>query len=299
MGVTWTIEIYVPAAAADAFEAAITPFCDVVSGFEAPDRGLGQGDIWQILGYTPEAPDHGALTAALSVAALAAGEPVPEFRVLPLTPMDWLAENRKAFKPVVAGRYFIHADTYEGVPPPGAVVVKLNAGPAFGAGTHETTHGCLLALSELAGQGWRPQRILDIGTGSGILAIAAARTWPALGRGAILASDIDPVATRTAVENAAQNGVGGQIDCRTAAGLSGLRRRGRADLIFANILAGPLTEMARDVGGSLAPGGHLILSGLLAHQAAGVDAIYRARRLKPLPPIILGDWATLRYRRPS
>ncbi len=295
MGVTWTIEIHIPAAAADAFEAAIMPFCEVVSGFEAPDRG----DTWQLLGYAPAAPDRGALTAALSVAALAAQVPVPDLRVLPLAPRDWLAENRKAFAPVVAGRYFVQSDSFDRVPPPGMVAVTLNAGPAFGSGTHETTRGCLLALSQLAEQGWRPQRILDLGTGSGILAIAAALTWPGLDRGAIMASDINPVATRTAAENAEKNGVGNRVHCRTAAGLSGLNRRGRADLIFANILAGPLMVMAGELAGCLTPGGHLVLSGLLAHQAAGVDALYRARRLDPLPAILLGDWATLRYRGPA
>lgn len=295
MTVTWTIEIHVPAAAADPFEAAVAPFCEVVSGFEMPD----EPDTWQILGHAPAAPDHGALTAALAVAAAAAGVPAPEPRVLPLAPTDWLAENRRSFDPVRAGRYFVHGDYFEGAPPAGAIPVKLNAGPAFGSGTHETTRGCLLALDELAGQGWRPARILDVGTGSGILAIAAARTWPALGQGAIVASDIDPVAVRTAAENAARNGVGAQIDCRVAAGLAGLMRRRPADLVFANILAGPLIALAGDLFRALAPGGYIILSGLLHHQAAAVDAAYRARRLSPLMPVLLGDWVVLRYRRPT
>ena len=295
MTVTWTIEIFVPAGAADALEAALAPFCEALSGFEMPD----QADIWQILGYAPRAPDHRALTAALAVAAATAGVPPPEPRVLPLAPTDWLAENRQSFDPVRAGRYFVYGSFFEAAIPAGCIPIKLDAGPAFGTGTHETTRGCLLALDELAAQGWRPERILDVGTGSGILAIAAARTWPALGRGAIVASDIDPVAARIAAANAAQNGVGAQVDCRVAAGLGGLVRRRPSDLVFANILAGPLVGLAGDLTGALAPGGYLVLSGLLKHQTALVDAAYRARRLSPLRPLALGDWTVLRYRRPA
>lgn len=301
MSVTWTIELLAPRDAAPVFETAVSKFAEAVAAFEVPDRP----DTWQVLGYAPAAPDHAALTAAVLVAAAAAGIRPPDVRVLPLAPRDWLAENQRSFQPVRAGRYFIHsegwADAAAARVPAASIAICLNAGPAFGTGTHETTRGCLQALDRIARHGRRPRRVLDVGTGSGILAIAAALTWPGpAGRPQIFATDIDPVAVATAAGNAARNRVAPGIRLARADGLRGLPWQVAGyELVFANILAGPLVAMAGALSAAVAPGGDLVLSGLLQHQANRVHAAYRARGLKPLAPIPDGEWMTLCFRKPA
>src|SRR5439155_4211681 len=182
-----------------------------------------------------------------------------------------------------------------------AITLEIDAGRAFGTGHHETTTGCLLAIDSLKRRGARFANILDLGTGTGLLAFAAHRLWPAA---RVMASDIDPVAIHVAEENARANAVPsgrapGQIELIVAPGLRHRRLRARApfDLILANILAGPLIELAPSLAAALATGGTLILAGLLDHQAEGLTAAYRRRGLMLQHSILRGDWPTLLLRK--
>jgi ribosomal protein L11 methyltransferase len=170
------------------------------------------------------------------------------------------------------------------------VPIELDAGLAFGSGEHATTQGCLLELDRLAGRR-RFRRVLDLGCGSGILAIAAAK----LGAARVIAADNDPLAVAVARENATRNRVGHRIRCLTSAGYRNplLRTFGPYDLILANILADPLCALARECARHLAPGGIAVLSGLLDRQAARVIAPHRQARLRLRHEITIGIWTTL------
>jgi len=187
-----------------------------------------------------------------------------------------------------AGRYFIHGSHYRARPPAGTIALCIDAATAFGSGEHATTRGCLLALDALARRR-RFARVLDMGTGSGILAMAAAKTW----RRRVMARDIDAEAVRVAARNAAANGVGSLLDLRRADGYRGLGSGQPFDLVFANILARPLVLMAPALARVLAPGGVAVVSGLLARQERAVLAAHRARRLRLRRRIRLAGWHSL------
>jgi ribosomal protein L11 methyltransferase len=203
---------------------------------------------------------------------------------------DWVAASLADLKPVVAGRFTVHGAHDRAVVAPNRIGIEIEAALAFGTGHHGTTRGCLLALDGLLKER-RPRRILDVGTGTGVLAIAAAR---ALRRG-VLASDIDPEAVRVAHENVQLNRCGAFVECVRAAGLSAARFRTRApfDLVFANILLPPLKRLASPMARVLAPDARVVLSGLLAAQENAALAAYRPHGLKLVRRIPLGEWVTL------
>lgn len=248
-------------------------------------------------GWTVEAifGDEAAARAA-GAAARDAGLAGGAATVEPLAGRDWLAENRRSFRPIRAGCFLVRPTGWEGPSPVGGVVLHLDAGPAFGSGSHETTRGCLLAMDRLARRRFRPRRVLDMGCGSGILAIAAARCW----RAPVLAVDIDPVATATTAENAARNGVAKLLRTVTGDGWrsAAVRQDGPFDLVTANILAAPLRRMAPDLARGLIPGGRAVLSGLLQHQASAVAGACRAAGLTIAGRLELGEWAVLVLARP-
>jgi ribosomal protein L11 methyltransferase len=171
------------------------------------------------------------------------------------------------------------------------VALEIEAAEAFGTGHHATTQGCLVALDRLARQGLAARRVADIGGGTGVLAMAAARVWPARA----IAGDIEPLATATARLNVAANGLAGRVACVTAAGFRHprLHAGGPYDLIFANILAGPLRRLAGELARHHAPGGVAILSGILDRQAQGVIAVYRGWGYRPGRTVRIGGWSTL------
>ena len=218
-----------------------------------------------------------------------------QFRLHAVEEKNWVDQSLQQFTPVRAGRFFVHGSHHAPSQAPGAIAIRIDAGLAFGTGHHATTAGCLLALDNLLKRE-TPRRMLDLGCGTGVLAIAAARAI----RRTVIASDIDPVAVATAKDNAGLNGVTGLVRPVIAAGFDhpALSRGEPFDLIMANILANPLMAMANDLGGRLSAGGHAILSGILAVQAPRVEARYRAAGLRLAARQIDGDWAVLTLYRP-
>ncbi len=283
--VIWLLEVVAPARAAAPMAEILERFADAVSNFEADD-----GASCRLAAYTEAEPDRAAIEAALAGAAARLGVAAPPLRIDRLPPTDWLAENRKDFPPVAAGRYLVLGAHHSMAPPAGAIVLRLDAGPAFGSGSHESTRGCLLALDRLA-RARRIQRPLDLGCGSGILALAMARTW----RRPVLAADIDPVAVETARANARRNNLAGLVRVAVSDGLAvdSVRRAAPFDLVAANILARPLRRMAPAIAGALVPGGLAVLSGILGSQEAQILAAYRAQGMALRQRLPMGDWVTL------
>ena len=214
--------------------------------------------------------------------------------VAPLPDQDWIRLSQEGLPPVRAGRFFVHGAHDAGQVPHGVIPMKIEAGLAFGTGPHETTALCLAVLSDLARGRAAFRHVLDLGTGTGLLAIGAAKLWKIK----VLASDIDPVAVTVAKENARANGVAPLVLAVTADGLDNplLARGAPYDLIIAHILAGPLTRLAPAITRALAPGGTLLLSGLLRNQEKLVTSFYP--RLRLLDRRRMGPWSALVFERP-
>jgi len=251
---------------------------------------------WTITALFRAPPDQAALAAGLSMIALAEGVPEPELTVAPLPPADWLAEAYAGFPARRIGRFYVHG-SHIAAPAGSGVTLHIDAATAFGSGEHATTEGCLLAISDLKSRGARIDRVLDMGTGSGILAIGVAKLFP---RARVAAVDIDAESARVAALNAKLNGVAGRVCAVQGNGYaSPLAARGKEfDLIIANILARPLTRMAPSLARRLRPGGIAILSGLLRRQEAAVLAAHRAVGLRLVGRKPIGDWNTLILRKP-
>jgi ribosomal protein L11 methyltransferase len=277
-----------PDSAVPAFEAALQTVCATVGLFR--DEAT---DTWRVEGVREAGAGEEALTGALALAAAAAGIKAPALSVAPVEAEGWLARTAASFPEQPVGRRFLVRPTH--LPDPrthGRIVLRLDAGLAFGSGEHASTRGCLLALERIAHR--RARRILDLGTGSGILALAAAK----LLRRPVLATDIEPWSVRVAAENARLNQAQRLVSTRLADGWRHRAvRAGRYDLVLANILARPLCAMARDLAARLAPGGTAILAGLLGAQARTVLAAHRRHGLVLDSRHDVGPWTTLVVRR--
>jgi ribosomal protein L11 methyltransferase len=280
----------------------LEPFADFlerdavgVSMFETADPE-GRIDGWAISALYRAAPDAGALAAGLALVAAANGLPEPALDVAPLPPADWLAEAYAGFPARRIDRFFVHG-SHVAAPAGGLIPLHIDAATAFGSGEHATTEGCLLAISDLRRRGRSVGTALDMGTGSGILAIAVAKSFPAA---RIAAVDIDEESARVAALNARLNGVGARIRAVQGNGYqSPLAARGpQFDVIIANILARPLIRMAPSLRRRLRPGGIAILSGLLKRQEAAVLGAHKAMGLRLVGRKPIGDWTTLILRRP-
>ncbi len=259
-------------------------------------------DAWVMLAYFDAKPDQALVKRIRKLAPSATThslEPLPE--------EDWVTMSQTGLEPVRAGRFVALTADHLHTRQPGDIALRIEAGLAFGTGQHMTTHGCLAALSALR-RNHDFANIADLGTGTGILAMAAARAWP---RARTIATDIDPVAVRVARENLKLNRlqhgeVAGQISLITAVGMAhqALRARAPFDLIIANILAGPLIKMAASISAGLAPGGILVLAGLLDVQRRAVQRAYLNQGLMPFSPLKgarqhhRAEWPTLVLTRP-
>jgi len=237
--------------------------------------------LWSVVAYFAEASEAAHARDLLSLEGAV---------VAPLPDVDWVRQSLEGLAPVAAGRFWLHGSHDRGRRRAGGVSLEIDAGTAFGTGHHGTTAGCLLALDGILKRE-APQRVFDLGCGTGVLAIATARAT----RRAVLATDIDPEAVRVTRLNAALNGVAPLLRARTAAGLHhpAVRQHAPYDLIFANILARPLVALAPGLSGLLLPGGHLVLSGLTRDQLRWIKACYLAQGLRHARTIVMGNWVAL------
>ncbi|MBY4895002.1 50S ribosomal protein L11 methyltransferase [Rhodobacteraceae bacterium N5(2021)] len=256
-----------------------------VGVFEMED---GSG-LFEVGAYFVEPPDEVAL------AILAAAYGANDFAVSEVPDTDWVAHVRRELHPVEAGRFFLYGSHDADKVPEGSVPLLIEAAMAFGTGHHGTTKGCLEAVDKLFTSGFSPQSVADIGCGTAVLAIAAAKVL----RLPVMASDIDPQAVDVALANAAANDVSELVSCVEAAGFDhpAIAEIGPYDLVFANILKGPLVELAPDVATHTKAGGYVILSGILNPQADDVIAAYKAQGLELHSHDQIGEWTTLTLRK--
>jgi len=287
--VGWRLEIRLASAEHCApFESALAPLAAATAV-----RIDGRDRSGSVSAFFSAAPDRADLDVRLALAAAAAGIAPPPPTLVIVPDADWVRKSQARFPPVVAGRFEVRGSHVRGSLAPGRIAIHLDAGAAFGTGQHESTRGCLIALDQLAPRR-RPRRMLDLGCGSGILAIAMARLWT----GEIFAADLDPIAVAVAAANARDNGVADRIRVCVSRGFANPALRGRPfDVVAANILAEPLVRMAPAIARRLARGGAAILSGLLAEQKTAVVAAYAKAGLELVDEVRLGDWTTLVLRR--
>ena len=266
---------------------ALEPAPTGVGVFEVED---GKG-IWEVGGYFLDAPDD--IDLALLSAAFGAGP----FVVSEVPDQDWVAKVRRELPPVEAGRFFVYGSHDAALLPEGRIGLLIEAAMAFGTGHHGTTLGCLRAYDRLLDDGQRFDNVLDLGCGTAVLAMSTAR----MGAPHVLASDIDPVAVEVALANVKANALVGRVVCVESIGFDSpvLRARAPFDLVFANILKGPLIELAPDMAAHLAPGGRAILSGLLVEQADEIVEVYQGQDLALETREDLGEWSALTLRRLS
>jgi ribosomal protein L11 methyltransferase len=253
-----------------------------IAAFEGPNGR------WDITMHFGEALNE---TRIRDLIALAAGDEVARsVRFDVVEPKDWVKATLEDLIPVHAGRFIVHGQHDRAKVAPNKLGIEIEAALAFGTGHHGTTRGCLVLLGHML-KAHRPRRVLDLGTGTGVLAIAAAKAL----HDSVLASDIDALSVKVAAENARLNGVGPWVEVAWGSGFSAprLRQRKPFDLVLANILANPLRQMATPMSAHLAGGARVILSGLLSAQAQSVIAAYRARGLVLERQIIIDGWSSL------
>ena len=260
----------------------LDPQSAVCSAFEQPDKQ------WRVEVHFTKPPDPRPLRAM--IAATSSEILARRLTVEKVSPRDWVKASLAGLKPVIAGRFVVHGAHDRARIPDHRIGIEIEAATAFGTGHHATTRGCLLALDALT-RYRRPRHILDLGTGSGVLAIAAAK----LLHTPVLATDLDDDAVRAARANARSNGVGHLVETARAAGMNASKIAARApyDLVLANILLGPLQRLAAPVARSLAPHARVVLSGLLATQEEAALSAYRSQGIMLERRVPLDEWVTL------
>lgn len=282
---TWTAFTKLPAKeAAEALGEALENTWPEPTGIGVFEIEDGSG-TWEVGGYFTEEPDD------VELALLAVAFKAKPFVISEVPDTDWVDKVRRELTPVVAGRFFVYGSHDADKLPEGAEPLLIEAAMAFGTGHHGTTQGCLEALDQLASDGFIGRNVADIGCGTAVLAMGAARIWPET----VIASDIDAVAVEVAQSNVRANDLEGRVLCVEAAGFDHPDLAGRApyDLVFANILKQPLIDLAPDMTKYLSPDGYAILSGLLTRQADEVIAAYRDAGLSLVRQGVIGDWVTL------
>ena len=263
----------------------LTPEPIGVGVFELED---GSG-LWEVGAYFSEKPDD------ISLALLAAVFQAEEFKISELPQIDWVSKVQRSLKPVVAGRFFVYGSHDSDKVPPDCEPLLIEASMAFGTGHHGTTKGCLLALEQLITDGFKAKNVIDVGCGTAVLAMAAARIFSAN----VIASDIDSVAHSVAKMNILANGLDRNIQCFEASGFAHeqIKTKNPFDLIFANILLAPLLAIATDISKYSLSGGHVVLSGILSEQAELVVNKYTGVGFSLSNKIEIGEWVTIIFRK--
>ena len=263
----------------------LTPEPIGVGVFELED---GSG-LWEVGAYFSEKPDD------ISLALLAAVFQAQEFKISELPQIDWVSKVQRSLKPVVAGRFFVYGSHDSDKVPPDCEPLLIEASMAFGTGHHGTTKGCLLALEQLITDGFKAKNVIDVGCGTAVLAMAAARIFSAN----VIASDIDSVAHSVAKMNILANGLDRNIQCFEASGFAHeqIKTKNPFDLIFANILLAPLLAIATDISKYSLSGGYVVLSGILSEQAELVVNKYTGVGFSLSNQIEIGEWVTIIFRK--
>jgi len=263
----------------------LTPEPIGVGVFELED---GSG-LWEVGAYFSEKPDD------ISLALLAAVFQAEEFKISELPQIDWVSKVQRSLKPVVAGRFFVYGSHDSDKVPPDCEPLLIEASMAFGTGHHGTTKGCLLALEQLITDGFKAKNVIDVGCGTAVLAMAAARIFSAN----VIASDIDAVAHSVAKMNILANGLDRNIQCFEASGFAHeqIKTKNPFDLIFANILLAPLLAIATDISKYSLSGGYVVLSGILSDQAELVVNKYTGVGFSLSNQIEIGEWVTIIFRK--
>lgn len=268
----------------------------VLAGTElAEDRP----EDWKLEAWLPREPSETDLSAITALFV----DGAPDVAVEPLEDEDWVARSQSDLEPIRAARFAVRTPEHEALGEPGTVEFVIPASQAFGTGHHHTTAGCLVMLDAMKRRGVVVRNHLDVGTGTGLLAFAAMTLWP---RASATASDIDAVCADVVLDNAEANDIPlgaapGALVMTIAPGLDHplIAARGPYDLVMANILAGPLVELAPEFGEAVVPGGHLLLAGLLTSQEAAVRSACRRAGFRLAARIVAGDWSILWLRRRS
>lgn len=282
----WTVRFLLPAKAAQMAADSFSDLALSVSSFEVDEAQ----HIWSAELLFDGPPDSQELKRRLILLCALHQTELPKIETARLEQKDWQGQVAQSFPPIRAGRIFVHGAHSKAEVPYGVIPVQVDAGAAFGSGDHGTTRCCLLALDWLAAKR-QFARVLDMGCGSGILAIAAAKLWNA----EVVASDIDEVAVRVTKDNIRINQVSQHITALVSDGYANpaIRRVAPYNLIISNILARPLVQLAPKARAHLAPGGMMVLSGLLRDQERFVAQAYHQQRLYIKKRFIDGGWCTL------
>jgi ribosomal protein L11 methyltransferase len=287
--VYWKVKFIIPAAAAGTADNSFDDIALAVSGFETDE----ENGIWTFELLFGDVPDMTEIKQRLMVLSMLHDVPTPEAVMEKVEQQDWLSQVARNFPPLTIGRFYIHGSHVEEPPPHGSIPIQVDAGAAFGSGEHGTTRCCLEALDWLA-KSRSFRNILDMGCGSGVLAIAAAKLW----KTDVLAVDIDPVAVRVTKDNVRDNREQVWVEAAVSDGYTSERlkrggRGGRYDLIISNILARPLVKFAPDLYNHLLPGGVAVLSGLLTSQETMVLSAHLMQGLKLKKRFTHNEWCTL------
>ena len=316
MAETYLVRISVPREHAEVFEGLLASLPEVVVGRQAPliDTGvdLRDSDELTVLAYLSEQPETETVAALVAMGQQMSGLSGIDFDIETLPDIDWVAESQSALTAIHAGRFFLRGSHDPSPVPAGAVGLLIDAQNAFGTGHHDTTHGCLelitgllrgRAQSRIRGQsrsqsqsqsqrpGRRVPRVLDLGAGSGVLALA----WARASHQPVLGSDIDPATVGVAAVNARRNGVGHLTRFVAAVGIGhrAIRTGGRNDIVFANILSGHLINLAPSIASVTASGGRVLLAGLLRRQEQQVERSFLALGFRTERRLRRGPWTML------